>query len=308
MTSKPIPPDSPDNPSRLADALREGSIPLIIRRKGAQGELTASLPEKIEILTILAQDPEEAIRQQALSTLENWNPEELCGILEDAACPYPVLEFAAQYLVEKHPQVLEALLQNITLSPVLQDQILSQIEVHAGELASGESPDVEQEDESEAPGNDLPSEEPHARETTLQRISRMTPVQKIKCALTGNQEERLILIREANKMVARAVLQSPKLSEAEIEAYAAMRNVSEEVLRMIATNRAFVKSYTVLRALVNNPRAPLDVTLPMIGRLNDRDMKGLATNKNIPDALRSTAAKTLNARHTTRNISFSRKH
>lgn len=308
MTSKTIPPDSPGTPARLVDALRQGSVPLLIRRKGAQGELPASLAERIEILTILTEDPEEAIRQQALSTLENWNLEELCRLLGDAVCPHPVLEFAAQYLAEKQPQLLEALLQNPTLSLELQDQVLSRIEVHTGEGVSEEPSSVEQEGDTKTQGNNAASEGPHARETTLQKISRMTPVQKIKCALTGNQEERLILIREANKMVARAVLQSPKLSEAEIEAYAAMRNVSEEVLRMIATNRAFMKSYTVLRALVNNPRAPLDVTLPMIGRLNDRDMKGLATNKNIPDALRSTAAKTLNARRTTRNISFSRKH
>lgn len=129
------------------------------------------------------------------------------------------------------------------------------------------------------------------RQTLLQRISAMTPTEKIKTALTGNQEERLLLIRDSNKLVARAVLQSPKLSDAEIEAFATMKNVSEEVLRMIALNRAFIKSYTVARALLNNPRTPLDVSLGLIVRMNERDMKTLSLNKNVPETLRAMAFK-----------------
>jgi hypothetical protein len=136
----------------------------------------------------------------------------------------------------------------------------------------------------------------------------MSATEKIKCALTGSQEERLILVRDANKMVARAVLQSPKLSDVEIEAYASMKDISEEVLRLIFMNRSLMKTYSVQRALVNNPRSPLDVTLPLVNRLNDRDLKSLSTNRNIPDALRATAARTFNAHQNAHTPSFSRKH
>ncbi len=129
------------------------------------------------------------------------------------------------------------------------------------------------------------------RETLLQRISRMTAAEKIKAALTGNQEERLLLIRDSNKVVGRAVLQSPKLSGLEVENFASMKNVSEEVLRLIAMNRKFIKSYAVARALVNNPRTPIDVGLPLLNRLNDRDLKGLMINKNVAEVLRSMALK-----------------
>ena len=111
----------------------------------------------------------------------------------------------------------------------------------------------------------------------------MSAVEKIKLALTGNQESRLILIRDSNKIVARSVLQSPKLSDAEMEAYASMKSVSEEVLRLIAKNRAFTRRYTVARALVNNSRAPIDVTMPLLLRMNEKDLKGLSLNRNVPE-------------------------
>ena len=131
------------------------------------------------------------------------------------------------------------------------------------------------------------------RETLIEKISRMSVVEKIKAALTGNMETRSLLIRDSNKIISRAVLQSPKISDTEAESYAAAKNVSEEVLRLIAANRKFMKAYVVMRALVNNPRAPIDVTMPLIGRMNDRDLKGLSLNRNVPDVIRSLATKVI---------------
>ena len=125
----------------------------------------------------------------------------------------------------------------------------------------------------------------------IQKIGRMTVVEKIKAALTGNMETRALLIRDSNKIISRAVLQSPKISETEAEGYAAAKNVSDEVLRLIAGARRFRKSYTVIRALVNNPRAPIDVTIPLMVRINDKDLKGLSLNRNVPEVIRSLAIK-----------------
>ncbi len=131
------------------------------------------------------------------------------------------------------------------------------------------------------------------RETLIEKVNRMSVVEKIKAALTGNMETRSLLIRDSNKMISRAVLQSPKISETEAESYAAAKNVSEEVLRLIAMNRKFRKAYVVVRALVNNPRAPVDITMPLIARLNDRDLKGLSLNHNVPEVARSMAIKAI---------------
>ncbi len=149
---------------------------------------------------------------------------------------------------------------------------------------------------------------PKDRETLIEKINRMTVVEKIKAALTGNLETRSILIRDANKMISRAVLQSPKISDTEAEGYAAAKNVSEEVLRLIAANRKFMKTYVVVRALVNNPRAPIDVTLHLIPRINDRDLKGLSLNRNVPDVIRGMAAKAIKQKEEATKVKLPSKH
>jgi len=91
--------------------------------------------------------------------------------------------------------------------------------------------------------------------------------------------------------VQRAVLQSPRLTDQEVEAFASMTSLTDEILRLIATNRNFRKNYTVVRNLMNNPKTPLDVSLHMLPMLNAIDLKRLTMNKNIPETLRSTSIK-----------------
>ena len=119
----------------------------------------------------------------------------------------------------------------------------------------------------------------------------MNVVERIQLALKGGREERMLLIRDPNKIVQRGVLQSPRLTDLEIENFAAMTNVSTEVLRSIAANRVYMKAYTVVKNLVRNPKTPLDVSMHLLPRLNAFDLKLLTSNKNIPETLRSTAVK-----------------
>ena len=146
------------------------------------------------------------------------------------------------------------------------------------------------------------------RETLIQKIGNMTVVEKIKAALTGNLETRSILIRDSNKIISRAVLQSPKISDTEAESYAAAKNVSEEVLRLIAMNRRFMKTYVVMRALVNNPRAPIDVTMPLLNRLNERDLKGISINRNVPEVIRTMAIKSIKQKEEASKTKLPGKH
>ena len=138
------------------------------------------------------------------------------------------------------------------------------------------------------------------RVTLLQRLTKMNVVERIQLALKGGREERMLLIRDPNKIVQRGVLQSPRLTDLEIENFAAMSNVSTDVLRTIAMNRAFMKAYVVARNLVKNPKTPLDVSLHLLQRMNPTDLKLLVSNKNIPDTLRSMAAKLHRQRNSTR--------
>lgn len=204
-------------------------------------------------------------------------------MLSNPATPIEVLDFASNHLITGRPEIADALLSNIALPEDLREwvKMTTALEREANLVAPTPTP-IEAE-----PG----AERTQERETLLQRINRMTAAEKIKAALTGNQEERLVLIHDSNKIVARAVLQSPKLSDMEIENIASMKNVTEEVLRLIAMNRKFRKSYAVVRALVNNPRTPIDVGLPMLNRLNERDLKGLMINKNVAEVVRGMALK-----------------
>jgi len=271
-------------PHRIIEMLREGSAPSLIRRKGAEGSLPVSLSEKIEILAILSGDGDDAIRNKALSTLGAWDARELRQVLSNPQTPVFLLDFAARHLIPQRKDLAAALLGNSALPEELRELIQNNTaDAPPGQAIEGQpSPDSHQ--EQAAPSDSQ-------RETLLQKINRMSVAEKINAALMGSQEERAVLIHDANKIVSRAVLQSPKLTDQEIESIAMMKNVSEEVLRLVATNRKFIRSYAVARNLVNNPRAPTDVTLQFVNRMNDRDIKELSRNKNVAEVLRDAAFK-----------------
>jgi hypothetical protein len=136
----------------------------------------------------------------------------------------------------------------------------------------------------------------HKRQTLLQQIGKMSVAQRVQFAMKGGSEARRTLIRDANKVVQRSVLQSPRLTDQEVESFAAMANLTDEILRMIAGNRVFRKNYVVVRNLMNNPKTPLDVTLHMLPMLNAADLKKISMNKNVPETLRTTAAKLIRTR------------
>jgi len=115
--------------------------------------------------------------------------------------------------------------------------------------------------------------------------------QKMSRATKGTREERAILIRDPNKLIAVAVLSSPKLTDSEVEAIAKMSSVSDEILRIIARNRNWVKNYVVVSALARNPKTPLPISMNLLSRLNEKDLRMLSQDRNVPDVLRITARK-----------------
>jgi hypothetical protein len=129
------------------------------------------------------------------------------------------------------------------------------------------------------------------RLSVLQRIAKMSPAERVKTAFSGGRDERMILIRDGAKVVQNAVLASPKLTEPEVETFAAAKNLSENVLREIARSRRFMKNYNVGRNLVNNAKCPLDLSLTLVKNLMVYDLKSLRFNKAVPDTIRQVAAK-----------------
>ena len=125
----------------------------------------------------------------------------------------------------------------------------------------------------------------------MQRLSEMNVPQKMARATKGTREERAILIRDPNKLIAVAVLSSPKLTDSEVESIAKMSSVSDEILRIISTNRNWMKNYVVASALARNPKTPLAISMHLLNRLNEKDLRTLSTNRNVPEVLRMSARK-----------------
>lgn len=124
------------------------------------------------------------------------------------------------------------------------------------------------------------------RDSTLQKISKLDVKGRIQLAIKGTKEERSLLIRDGTKLVALAVLESPKVSDGEIEKFATQKNVLEAVLRAIPMKRRYAKQYTVVRNLVFNPRTPLDVSLGLVKNLLVNDLKNLSGNKEVSETVR----------------------
>jgi hypothetical protein len=126
----------------------------------------------------------------------------------------------------------------------------------------------------------------------LQRLQEMTVSERIKLALRGNRETRMLLIRDSNRMIRRFVLQNPRVGDEEIIAVAKNRSADDELLRIIAESRDWTKNYQVRLSLVTNPKTPLVLSLRFLSGLQDRDVRMLAKSKNV-SATVANAAKRL---------------
>jgi hypothetical protein len=130
------------------------------------------------------------------------------------------------------------------------------------------------------------------RGSVLQKINKLDVRGRIQLAMKGNKEERSILVRDGTKIVAIAVLDSPKISDGEVEKFAGQKNVLEAVLRAIPLKRRFMKNYPVVRNLVFNPRTPLDLSLGLMKNILIADLKNLMGNKEVADTIRKMAMRT----------------
>jgi hypothetical protein len=291
------------------------------------GGVKLPAPDLAEILTVLALDSDELISTRAQESILALPIENFVEALHRQQALEPLFEFAAKNLAAK-PGIADALIKNKNcpaehLVPLVQhlsalgvqslmdelDRVSDSRELaealekstsitleqknQLNELLSDAMPDME------ALADALADAEPdnERRKTLLQQISTMTVSQRVKFAMKGGSEARRTLIRDNNKVVQRAVLQSPRLTDQEVEAFASMSNLTDEILRLIGKNRNFRKNYNVVRNLLNNGKAPLDCSLGLLPMLNPPDLKKLGMNKNIPETLRATAVKLMRQRN-----------
>ena len=283
------------------------------------GSAALTPPERTELLTVLAEDVDATVRERAenallsqsldafVSALAGENPAaqllRYCGknladkpaiaaaLIKSSRCPVEFLAPAARALptsvVQELMQDLDRLSSDRALaaallqSPSLTAEQRQQLQELLTDKAETESAFAD------AVANiDITNEH---RASLLQRLAGMRVVERVQLALKGNREERMALIRDPCKVVQRAVLQSSRLTDREVEMFAAMATLTDEILRIIANSRSFRRNYTVTTNLLNNPKTPLDVTLHMLPTVTAPDLKKLAANKNIADTLRTAA-------------------
>ena len=134
------------------------------------------------------------------------------------------------------------------------------------------------------------------RISLIRRIMFMTVKDRVKFALKGDREARGILVRDSNRVVATAVIHNPRISDKEVENIAAMRTVSEEVLRLISMNRAWVRLYPIIHNLARNPRTPLPTAINILPRIQAKDLKVLSENRNVSEGVRRQAYRLVQVR------------
>lgn len=279
--------------------------------------------EHTEALAVLSFDKEEAITARAHDALFQLTEGAFLDALKLPGAAPLLFRYCAENLADK-PGIADAMAENkdcpaeylVQVAPYLKDAVnalvedLDRLSSHpelvtalvpsAGLTAQNRAAldEIQRDDpldeaalahQVEALAKSVPEKE--KRMSLFQRVARMRVVERMQLAIKGGREERMLLIRDPNKMVQRAVLQSPRITEQEIESFAGMTVVSEEVLRRISGMRNYIKNYTIMRALVFNPKTPLDISMQMMSRLMPGDLKTLSASKNVPETLRTTAQK-----------------
>jgi hypothetical protein len=134
------------------------------------------------------------------------------------------------------------------------------------------------------------------RVSLIRRIMFMNTKDRMKLAMKGDREARGILIRDSNKVVCSAVVKNPRITEQEIENIAAMRTVAEEVLRIIALNRSWARSYLIIHNLARNPRTPVPTAMNILPRIRTKDLQNLTQNRNVSEAVRRQAYRLVQTR------------
>ena len=132
-------------------------------------------------------------------------------------------------------------------------------------------------------------QEQQKRENITKRILKMSVSEKIKLATLGNKEARTILLRDANKLVCMAAATSPRMTDGEILGLANSRTVNADVLRYVYSSREFLKTYAIKIAIVKNPKVPLPTALKLLLTLQEKDIKELARDRNVPQTIQSQA-------------------
>lgn len=245
----------------MLDFFRRGEVARDVRLMAAQGALAPRPMEQLGLLMLLSADGDAEVRDTAEQTLQGLPADLVANFIARSDVPTELREFFIARGVQPSNTPAPDFEEPIVTTKTLEEEF------------------------------GLEGAEEQKAQTFQERLATMTVPEKMKFATKGTREMRAILIRDPNRLVASAVLSCPKVNEAEVESFAKMGNVSEDILRTIAMTRAWTKNYAVVLSLVKNSKTPVALSMNLMQRLTDADVKKISTDRNVPEALRLAARK-----------------
>ena len=261
-------------------ATKDAALELVLLNPATRDETVARLAP------VVSQPLAEIVRQNELRLLRHddiirglcRNPSALASTV-DGACEFCVRNGLTLLDV---PQLVEAHRRIHGVDPTAkppEDTAQQLMQDYSAELAQEAQPVTQAE---------TPAEEQKKLNMT-QRVLRMSVAEKIKLATLGNKEARTLLLRDSNKLVCMAAVTSPRITDGEVMTLANSRTLNAEVLRHIYSNREYLKIYAIKMSIVKNPKVPLPTALKFMYTLQEKDIKELARDRNVPQTIQSQA-------------------
>jgi len=262
-------------------ASHEGALQTIVLNPATPDETVARLAATVgqQLVEIIRQNELRLLRHDGIIRALCRNPAALASTV-DGACDFCVRNGLVLLDV---PQIVEAHKRVHGVDPTARP---------AGDSADGLMAEYHDELAREHEEGSQPAPTPELEQKRLnmtQRVLKMSVAEKIKLATLGNREARTLLLRDSNRLVSLAAAQSPRITDGEILGLANAKTANADVLRYIYENREFLKTYAIRMALVHNPKVPLPTALKLLPTLQEKDIKELARDRNVPATVQAQA-------------------
>ncbi len=262
------------------------------RLQAAQGRIALPFQEIPLVLFFLSRDTDPEVRAAALAGLQNIAEDTLFSLCDDPEAHPKTLELLARMHCAN-----AALLERIANNPGCDTLLLQFLaergcrgaQVKIAAIAPAQSPLVQ----DPAEQSETPAEEEEEFLSKFQMAQEMGISEKIKIAMTGDKEWRMLLVKDTNKLVSGAVIKNPRITEAEILLLCKSALNNDDLLREICGNKEWTKNYQIKKALVENGKTPLPAALRFLGSLTEKDLAMLAKSKSVSSVISTQARRAL---------------
>lgn len=268
--------------------------------KAAMAEVHLKPADLVTLLIYLSRGQDAELRSISLATLKRLD----VGLLT-AVCTAP----------DTHPLILnilarlhwrnEALSEQIAIHGNTDENTLEFLAGHEREKTlekqsideNGQADSLPSESRQDSPvkseedGEDDKDEEEYRSKFQMAQV--LGVKDKIKLALTGDKEWRMLLIKDNNKLVSEAVIKNPRITEQEVLLICKSTVKNDEIIRNICTNKDWTKNNQIRKALIENPKTPLHYSLSFLSYLGEKDLSFLAKSKNISSVIATQARRML---------------